>query len=133
LIAAALMAVTIAIVSMMWQAHLYERAGLAREQNQFLDYRNGFVVDKVNHATSDNQKEYLLTYKIANKTPYRWENVQYEIIGKNDKGVAIFVCTGVAYPWIVWPDSSSLVTATCRRDRQIKEWQFRITNMNSWK
>ncbi|MBI5240444.1 MAG: hypothetical protein HY926_08215 [Elusimicrobia bacterium] len=97
----------------------------------YIDYQDKFAVEKVSQVVNDDKKWDFLTYKIKNGTDLRWEHLEYQLIGLDEKGAIVYTCSNGEYGWSVQPKAEALITASCGRNKNIAKWDFKITEMTT--
>jgi hypothetical protein len=97
----------------------------------FSKYSGQFVAEKVSQISTDDKKLNVLVYRIKNNSKLTWHNVEYTIIGTDDKGSVVLTDSRTEYDWTIRPGSEMFLTIRCEKNAHVKNWGFKITNMAS--
>ena len=108
---------------------LFWNTGLLNKK-EFEAYKADFSINKENVVVIKNTQTRLITYRIKNNTAYKWNHINYEVVGsKHDEVIA--VSTGSDYSWVVQPNSDSLLTVKIKLMPGATSWSFKIKDLRS--
>lgn len=112
-------------IPLMW----YIFFGIDFSGESFEEYKQHFSVKRIQVRTVD--KEILLTYQITNNSEYKWSDLVYQLVAKDESGVETFVKSDSEYRWIIQPHSSSVVTVTVPQAYAAATWEFILKDMET--
>ncbi|MCH7651814.1 MAG: hypothetical protein IIA63_11745 [Nitrospinae bacterium] len=98
---------------------------------KYISYRNLFSVEQVKVVTSDDNKLDAITYKVNNKTKYKWQSIKYKVMGTDDKDDLVFTKSDVIWGWVVQPKAEAYLTVIVERKWKAKSWDIEITDLAS--
>jgi len=103
------------------------------KSEDFKEYQSYFTVKEISKIVSDDQKKHIITYKINNRTKYKWEDIRYEMIGADENGKLILTDMGSEYRWIVQPKEESYLTVHVEKNKRVKSWSIKIMDLETSK
>jgi len=107
--------------------YIFFTTSLFSKEN-FEDYQSFIKHEKVSETTTS--RNLVFTYKIINNSDLDWENIDYQLIGKNEKGVPVIVESKSEYSWSVLKNSESLLSIKISKDQPDNiNWSFQIIKM----
>ena len=86
---------------------------------------------QVKEILSDDGKRVIITYKINNKTQYKWEDLTYEMIGTDENGDLVLTEAGSEYSLIIQPKGEAYLTVMVEKNKNVYSWNVRITDMET--
>jgi hypothetical protein len=112
------------VAFMMWQTNLFK-------SEKFDDFKNNFKVEEVKIVQSDNNKYDIITYVISNNTDLKWTRIRYEVIGYDVNDKLVLSNAASEWAWIVHQHSQSYLSAKVERNKNVKKWKMKITDLET--
>ena len=115
------------IFPLLFIPYIFFTTGLFSKED-FEDYKQFISAEKVSESTTN--KHLVFTYKIINKSSLEWENIEYQIIGKDESGVPVIVESKSEYSWTVSKNDEALLSTKISKDQPSNvTWSFEIVKM----
>ncbi|WOX07238.1 hypothetical protein [Microbulbifer pacificus] len=98
----------------------------------FVDYQEQFSSKQINTVELEgrNGPYFKVTFEVQNNTEYKWGDMSYELIGRNN-GTIIIVEPGATFSWVIQPHSSSYISASTPVVPDISSWELVIKDLKT--